>query len=385
MQHEMNEANFESRESKQSRAFYGLTAWNAVHLIIGVAAAGVAVSTSHWLDTTYKEGMQGLLGINHAGLWSVCFAEIPENETAKNLTDHLSNIVDENLFGSGSMTQSKDFMIELEEQMLENSPEFETRLAALLAEPADSGNVTSSAEESLGDSAETPDMIPASLKDSEAYKEAVRQATVDYIVNVTVEGFPLSSGCSNPMHVYKSDVAGWFFRNVPYPYGYDTYHLFQCLRAFVVGFGIFGLLSIMFFLFNLCTEIGSCSSANLSFAMIFATLQVVSGLAGVVDYFILLARIASSNATEVINVSYLFVDYTTDGYRGIANYWGWSGWVFLGSVAWSLLMFPFLCCTCTSHIRARDSQDTASYGLLEAPRSMDNKDPEHVSTPAGDE
>lgn len=118
--------------------------------------------------------------------------------------------------------------------------------------------------------------------------------------------------------------------------------------------------------------------------MIFATLQVVSGLAGAVDYFILLARIASSNATEVINVSYLFVDYTTDGYRGIANYWGWSGWVFLGSVAWSLLMFPFLCCTCTSHIRARDSQDP-DYGLLENPRSMDHKDPEHVSTPAGDE
>ena len=165
------------------------------------------------------------------------------------------------------MTQSKDFMIELEEQMLENSPEFETRLAALLAEPADSGNVTSSAEESLGDSAETPDMIPASLKDSEAYKEAVRQATVDYIVNVTVEGFPLSSGCSNPMHVYKSDVAGWFFRNVPYPYGYDTYHLFQCLRAFVVGFGIFGLLSIMFFLFNLCTEIGKKSFLSLSLSL----------------------------------------------------------------------------------------------------------------------
>ena len=109
MQHEMNEANFESRESKQSRAFYGLTAWNAVHLIIGVAAAGVAVSTSHWLDTTYKEGMQGLLGINHAGLWSVCFAEIPENETAKNLTDHLSNIVDENLFGVSFLSLSFSF------------------------------------------------------------------------------------------------------------------------------------------------------------------------------------------------------------------------------------------------------------------------------------
>ena len=106
----MDEANFESRESKQSRAFYGLTAWNAVHLIIGVAAAGVAVSTSHWLDTTYKEGMQGLLGINHAGLWSVCFAEIPENETAKNLTDHLSNIVDENLFGVSFLSLSFSFL-----------------------------------------------------------------------------------------------------------------------------------------------------------------------------------------------------------------------------------------------------------------------------------
>lgn len=46
---ELDEADFEGRGSRARRSYYGLLGWNAVHILIAVAAAGVAAGTTHWI------------------------------------------------------------------------------------------------------------------------------------------------------------------------------------------------------------------------------------------------------------------------------------------------------------------------------------------------
>ena len=157
-----------------------------------------------------------------------------------------------------------------------------------------------------------------------------------------MEGFPVSSGCTNPVKIYKNDSAGEFFTAVPYPNGPNSYYLFQCLRGFVSGFGIFGLLACVIFFGSLGVRVGGCSLSNIFFGTLFGTLQVLCGLAGVISYFILLARISGSDSSQVLNVSYMFVSQPIS--FGVHQYWGWSAWVFIGATGWSLLMFPFTCC-----------------------------------------
>ncbi len=83
-------------------------------------------------------------------------------------------------------------------------------------------------------------------------------------------------------------------------------------------------------------------------------------------YFILLARISSRDSKQVLNVSYLFVD-EGEITPYVHHYWGWSGWVFIGAAAWSLLMLPFLCGTIAAHGAAK-AQDM-EYVALSLPLS----------------
>lgn len=370
---ELDEADFEGRGSRARRSYYGLLGWNAVHILIAVAAAGVAAGTTHWIDTSPP----GLLGINNAGLWSVCYTDVPDDETVDDLTRHLSDIVAANLFGSEGT--SSNFNKQLEAELLEQDGYgvFEEELRDLIASGENATNATdatangvSSDEDQkfvdeLADGELTPDMIPASVKESKDYKSALQKASVNVLVGAAVEGFPVSSGCTNPVNIYKNDSAGEFFRAVPYPNGPNSYYLFQCLRGFVSGFGIFGLLACVIFFGSLGVRVGGCSLSNIFFGTLFGTLQVLCGLAGVISYFILLARISGSDSSQVLNVSYMFVSQPIS--FGVHQYWGWSAWVFIGATGWSLLMFPFTCCMLASHrvsrAEASGDDDDRAYGL----------------------
>ena len=48
MMHEIDESEL-SFQGKHTKSYYGLVAWNAVHVFIGVVAGLVALSTSHWI------------------------------------------------------------------------------------------------------------------------------------------------------------------------------------------------------------------------------------------------------------------------------------------------------------------------------------------------
>lgn len=201
---------------------------------------------------------------------------------------------------------------------------------------------------------------------------------MNVLVSEAVDDFPLSSGCTNAVGTYKDDKAAKFFNFVPYPYGGTSYYLFQFLRAFAVGFLGFGVLACLIFFGNLAASVGRCSAVNIGFGSFFATLMVICGVAGSMCYFILLARIASTNSNLVLNVSYMFVSEPIE--YNIADYWGWSGWCFVGAAAWSLAMTPFLCCMCGAHRKSRRAQ--TEFGGYESR----DKDLEMVGggTPAGD-
>ena len=59
--HEMDESEFQEQtgSSRARRHYYRLVAWNAVQLLIGLAAAGVAVGTTHWISEYRTSGFQG--------------------------------------------------------------------------------------------------------------------------------------------------------------------------------------------------------------------------------------------------------------------------------------------------------------------------------------
>jgi hypothetical protein len=375
MMHEIDESEL-SFQGKHTKSYYGLLAWNIVHVFIAVVAGLVALSTSQWIDTE----PQGLLGIDHAGLWTVCYTKVPEGETVDNLTRHLSDIVSENLFGAEGASEA--FNLKLEEELLETdrSEAFKMKLAELLQSSPDedavnmqSDNSTATDEltEDIAEDDLTPDMIPNALRDSASYSSALQEASVAVIVSAAVEGFPVSTGCSNPLKVIEDDKPSEFFTAVPYPSGGSSYYLFQCLRGFVIGFCMFGVFVCVIFLSTLVISVGGCAAFNLSTAMLFTVLQVLCGLAGVASWFILLARISSTDSSQVLNVSYMFVDSPIA--YGLHQYWGWSGWVFVGATGWSVLFLPFLCSTLSVHKKAREyDEPMGEYAAMDA-RGGNNK------------
>ncbi|QDZ19034.1 hypothetical protein HOP50_02g15430 [Chloropicon primus] len=388
MMHEMDESEFQEQtgSSRARRHYYRLVAWNAVQLLIALAAAGVAVGTTHWINASPN----GLLGINNAGLWSVCYTDVPEDETVDDLTRHLSGIVAENLFGADGT--SATFNKQLEQELLEQDGPgvFKEELKDLLATNAPdvsrSDNSTAGDPEAaqkfvdeLADGELTPDMIPQDVKDTASYQDALQRATVNVLVTSALKDFPVSSGCTNAVGVYKDDQPGKFFSFVPFPYGGSSYYVFQSLRGFVVGYGILGALACFIFFGTLAVSVGSCSYSNIVSGTIFAVLQVLCGLGGVICYFILTARIANSNSKQVLNVSYMFVDEPIP--YDLHQYWGWSAWIFIGAAGWSLVMLPFLCCTFTAHAKSRS--DDVEFGFES---TEDNKDVEMMqANPAGDD
>ena len=316
----------------------------------------------------------GLLGIDHAGLWTVCYTKVPDGETVDNLTRHLSDIVSQNLFGPEGTSQA--FNLQLEEELLETdkSEAFKMKLNELLqnnpslddAVNMQSNNATSQVlDDDTSEDELTPDMIPNELRDTRSYSSALQEASTAVIVSAAVEGFPVSSGCSNPLKVIEDDKPSEFFTAVPYPNGPNSYYLFQCLRGFVVGFCMFGVFVCIIFLSNFAIRVGGCAMFNLSTAAFFTVLQVLCGLAGVVSWFILLARISSSDSKQVLNVSYMFVDNQI--VYGLHQYWGWSGWVFIGAAGWSVLFLPFLCSTLSVHQKARAYDEPGlEYAAMDA-------------------
>jgi len=383
--HEIDESDL-SFQGKHTKSYYGLLAWNVVHVFVAVVAGLVALSTSQWIDTE----PQGLLGIDHAGLWTVCYTKVPEGETVDNLTRHLSDIVSSNLFGPEGASEA--FNLQLEEELLETdrSEAFKMKLAELLqSSPDDAVNMqsdnataTDQVMEGLAEDDLTPDMIPNALRDSASYSSALQEASVAVIVSAAVEGFPVSTGCSNPLKVIEDDKPSEFFTAVPYPSGGSSYYLFQCLRGFVVGFCMFGVFVCVIMLSSLVVNVGGCAAFNLSTAMLFTILQVLCGLAGVASWFILLARISSTDSSQVLNVSYMFVDSPIA--YGLHQYWGWSGWVFVGATGWSVLFLPFLCSTLSVHRKAREyDEPMGEYAAVDAKASSPHSADEAYLTDSG--
>ena len=213
MMHEEDE--FESRGAgRASRHYKGLVAWNAVHILIAVAAAAVAVSTYDWIGEHSFRALssrekypsvgpkfltlslslslprlppedtkpRGMLGIDNAGLWSVCYTDVPDDETVDDLKRHLGEIVSENLFGASGA--SSTFNQQLEQELLDQdgSEIFKQELRDLLSPPQDvdaqSGNGTEPTPErfvdELADGEITPDMIPDDVKQTKSYQESLQ-------------------------------------------------------------------------------------------------------------------------------------------------------------------------------------------------------------------
>ena len=180
-------------------------------------------------------------------MWSVCYADVPDDETVEDLARHLGGIVAENLFGSERTGSTFNEKLEAELLVQDGPGIFKQELSTLL-EGADTttttsgggdDNSTSSAQsagpanrfvDELADGEITPDMIPDSVKSTPSYREALQRASVNVLVSAAVEEFPTSSGCTNPVNIYQDDQAGKFFSSVPYPNGPSSYYLFQCLR-----------------------------------------------------------------------------------------------------------------------------------------------------------
>jgi len=371
MMHEIDDSlEFQGRSKK---SYYGLVGWNAFHVFVATVAGLVALSTPNWIDTE----PQGLLGIDNAGLWQVCYTDVPEDETVDNLTRHLGDIVAKNLFGTEGASEA--FNLRLEEELLDSDKggAFQLKLKELLDSPSSAVNkldntTTTSEEESFDDLADgpTPDAIPQSVRDTTAYSSALQEATVNVIVEAATEDFPVSSGCTDPMRLTHEDPTGEFFDAVPYPNGPTSYYLFQCMRGFVAGFCLFGAITCIIFLATFAIGVGTCSSVNMGLVTCFAVLHVACGLAGVIAYFILLARISSSDSKQILNVSYMFVEDQIQ--YGLAQYWGWSGWVFIGATGWSVLFLPFLCGTISQHTRA--ANEDPDYGpVMEDTEAQDTK------------
>ncbi len=213
------------------------------------------------------------MGINNAGLWTICYTDVPNDTTVDDLSRHMSDIVAGNLFGSGD----GGFSDALAEELLESDQAdmFKMKLGDIMETEASAGADANATEAGAGDGDLSPDAIPADLKVTAPYKSALQEAAVKVIVDQTLEGFPLSSGCSKIGDVInQKSREEVFWSNVPYPYGEDSYYVFQCLRAFVCGFALFSLLACFWYLVTLGTPVGCCSSANMFFAMLFACLQV---------------------------------------------------------------------------------------------------------------
>ena len=123
-----------------------------------------------------------MLGTDNAGLWSVCYTDVPDDETVDDLKRHLGEIVSENLFGASGA--SSTFNQQLEQELLDQdgSEIFKQELRDLLSPPQDvdaqSGNGTEPTPESfvdeLADGEITPDMIPDDVKQTKSYQESLQ-------------------------------------------------------------------------------------------------------------------------------------------------------------------------------------------------------------------
>jgi len=314
----------------------------------------------------------GLLGIDNAGLWSVCYRDVPEHETVSNLTSHLEGIIYENLFGSEK--DSSNDMVDKEQLEKEiRSSSFNQTLQERLKEITDptvngNGNGTDADQVATvmeGIDEVSPDDIPEDIKNGIMYSDLLKELAVKLLVNESIEKFPISSGCSNSMRLQETDHVGEFFESVPYPTGPSTYYVLQSLRGFVVGFGLFGVLACLLSFVLVGVRVGSCGVSLLVILIVVIVLQVISGMAGIAAYFILLARLSSSDSKQLLNVSYLFVEEPIE--YGLHQYWGWSAWVFIGGVCWAFLGFPILFGVLYKHKKLASSDQ--SYGLL-SPRDQ---------------
>ena len=364
MMHEDSTVDFEVQRRRANRTHRGLTCWHAVHAFIAMGAAGVAVGTSYWLIPKPP----GLLGIWSLGLWSVCYKvseerarttewrqrtqrkqqqtddtqrpqPMPELARVDDLKSYLASTLTQNLFASNS-TDPPDVRGEKLSAELR-----ELGIAAPSPSPApagDDGNATATAQ--AADPAESrvlADSINPAFQKQLGWTAAAQDAAARI-----VEGFPLSTGCTNGIETLApggKDSVRQFMTNVPYPVGTDVSIVFQCTRWLSVAFGV-----LVFVVFcgacigAMVNGVGPAARAAAWASALASPLALLAGLGGTVAYFVLLARIATEDSRNVLNISYLFTDQQIT--FGVQNYWGWSGWLFIAAVGWFAIGIPIGCC-----------------------------------------
>eukprot|EP00211_Chloroparvula_japonica_P017134 CAMPEP_0119125398 /NCGR_PEP_ID=MMETSP1310-20130426/4685_1 /TAXON_ID=464262 /ORGANISM="Genus nov. species nov., Strain RCC2339" /LENGTH=269 /DNA_ID=CAMNT_0007115459 /DNA_START=36 /DNA_END=845 /DNA_ORIENTATION=- len=150
-----------------------------------------------------------------------------------------------------------------------------------------------------------------------------------------------ASGCS-PLGSSRVEA---FYSDLPAGSGKDYWLYVQSTRGLVVAFCILALVLIPV----VASHSGSRAGVA-GFSHFVVALQVSAGICAVCVYVALLGQVADDagdlpqlqgdGAGEVLSQ---LPDAVTSGFGKVANYWGWSFWMFVAATAWALLGWPLLC------------------------------------------
>ena len=277
--------------------------WLAVHGLVALAAGLVALGSPYWL----QPAPQGLLGVDNAGLLSVCYAgpSLPVFEAMEGL-DQASR-----------------------EELL-------TRLEVAKRD-WDSGNYTA----------------PASI-DTQVLTELV-------------SSFPKSDGCTRVLQLPAVQGALLFYRALPFPSGPD-YNAYQmAVIGLVAFFCLFSAFLCVTFTLIACLQGSVRRSAVLLHVL--SGLQVVCGAVAVIVFLVLcdkiLAQVRSSDGK--VDISNIAVAQEDQPWQvGLLDILGWAFWLFVAAEAWAIVSWPGVCIAAAVS-RARSPSRGGSSQLLGAP------------------
>ena len=254
--------------------------WLAAHALVALAAGLVALGSPYWL----QPAPQGLMGIDNAGLLSVCYAgpSIPVFEATKNLDD----------------ASREELLKRLE----------------VARSDWDSGNFTGASDLDV------------------------------QVLTELIQDFPQSDGCTRVLQLPALQGAVLFYRSVPFPSGGD----FQDYQMATIGLVAFFCMFSGFLFVVLCLVgcLQGSVRRNSVILHVVSALQVVCGAVAIIVFLVMADKILSRvrHTDGRVDISNVAVASKDQPWKvGLLDVLGWAFWLFVAAEAWAILSWPGVC------------------------------------------